>query len=76
LTATQVEAVALQSERMLKLDLIKLDPLAHLLIVIVIALQIYAIFTRSPGAEDADGLGERSDRELLEATLAACSRSR
>jgi hypothetical protein len=85
---------------MLKLDLIKFDPLAHLLIVIVMAVQLYAMFTRPPDAEDADGVIERSDtayqaavfssssrgvlhqifrqnevdRELLKATLAACSR--
>lgn len=51
---------------MFKLDLLKFDPLAYLLIAAVLALQIYSVFSRSSLAN--------TDRELLEATLAACSR--
>jgi hypothetical protein len=83
---------------MYKLDLLKFDPLAYVLITIVLALEIYTSFLR--GA-DPDVIIRRSeaayqaavfenpedkgilrqifrqneiDRELLKATLAACSR--
>jgi len=86
---------------MFKLDLLKFDPLAYVLIAIVIALQIYSTFLRSSAVEDVDAILGRSDadyrfavfessenkgilhqifhqnqidRDLLKATLAACSR--
>lgn len=48
--------------RMFKLDLIKIDPIAHLLLLAVLALEIYTSFLRE------------GDADLLEATLAACSK--
>jgi hypothetical protein len=85
---------------MYKLDLLKLDPVAYILISIAIALELYATFVRP---SDADGIIRRSDaaykaavfdspdargqgilqqifrqneldRDLVKATLAACSR--
>ena len=72
LTASHPEAVDLYSGRMYKLDLLKFDPLAYILIAAVIVLQIYSTFWRSSRTgPDADAI---VDRELLKATLAACSR--
>jgi hypothetical protein len=51
---------------MFKLDLIKFDPLAYILITVVLVLEIYTNFLRSSDSE--------IDRELLKATLAACSK--
>jgi hypothetical protein len=65
LTALQAEAVVLYRVRMYKLDLLKLDPVAHLLILAVLALEIYTSFVRGPDAGDVD---------LLRAALAACTK--
>jgi hypothetical protein len=66
-TASHPEAVGLYGEPMYKPDLLKVDPVAHLLILVVIALEIYTGFLRSPDVNEVD-------RQLLEDTLAACSR--
>jgi len=83
---------------MYRLDLLKFDPLAYVLITLVLALEIYTAFLRGAdpddlirrsdaaykaavfeSPEDRGILGQifrqnELDRELLKATLAACSR--
>jgi len=68
LTASHLEAVDLYSGRMYKLDLLKFDPLAYTLIAVVIALQIYSIFLRSPGGDAGAGRG-RADPDRGAAVL-------
>jgi hypothetical protein len=68
LTASHPEAVDLYSGCMFKPDLLKFDPLAYVLITVVIVLQIYSTFLRSSHTDT------EVDRGLLKATLAACSR--
>jgi hypothetical protein len=47
---------------MLKLDLFKFDPLAYILIAIIIALQIYSVFLQSAEV-DAEAIIRRSDSD-------------
>ncbi len=64
-TASQPEAVGIYCEPMYKLDLVKFDPIAYLLIAAVLVLEVYSTFVQSPG---------ELDRELVEAALEACRR--
>lgn len=59
-TATHPEAAALYCGPMLKLDLIKFDPFAYILIVAVVVLQLYSTFLR-PSGPDVDAILRRSD---------------
>jgi hypothetical protein len=58
LTASHPEVVGIDGEHMYKLDLIKLDPVAYLLILALLAFEVYSTFLRKP---DIGDIIERSD---------------